>query len=83
VPYPIVTGIRPERTVVSFDRLRINHYGTKSEEELRRKWELWRKGGTMRPELPGMRLTVSGIYERYESIARWVPALRDALGVTD
>jgi hypothetical protein len=76
---PVVTGIRPEKTFVSYSRLRINHYATKSEEELRRKWELWEEGGTERPELPSVRLEVSPIYELDETIQAYLPALRRAL----
>jgi hypothetical protein len=76
---PVVTGIRPERTFLSFSRLRINHYRTKSEEELRRKWEMWEEGGLSRREIPSSRVEMSPIYELDETITSYVPALREAL----
>jgi Glycosyltransferase family 92 len=75
----IVTGIRPERTVVSFSRLRINHYRTKSEEEMRRKWAMWEERGLSRLEIPAIRVEMSSIYEPDETITSYVPALREAL----
>jgi hypothetical protein len=75
----VVTGIRPERTAVSFSRLRINHYRTKSEEEMRRKWAMWEESGLSRHEIPAIRVEMSPIYEPDETITSYVPALREAL----
>ena len=75
----IKTAIRAELVAVSFARLRINHYGTKSEEELRRKWALWEEGGIRRPEVSSIRLDVSPIYEEDEAMLEYVPGLRAAL----
>jgi Glycosyltransferase family 92 len=66
-------------TSPTFERLQINHYKTKSEEELRRKIELW--STTERPLPEGwferMRSSLNGT--RDEAILRYLPALRDAL----
>jgi hypothetical protein len=77
---PVVAGIRPERTTISFSRLRINHYRTKSEEELRRKWAMWDERGLSRHDIPESRVEMSPIYEPDEAITSYVPALREALG---
>jgi hypothetical protein len=71
--------IRPELLPVSHERVRVNHYGTKSREELSRKHALWHEAGVFREELPPMRVTLSAIYEEDDAITRYVPALRDAL----
>jgi hypothetical protein len=72
-------GIRAEKTFGSFARLRINHYRTKSEEELRRKWGMWREGGKWRGQSapPGAR--PSGLTVEDDAIALYLPALQAAL----
>jgi glycosyl transferase family 92 len=78
---PVRTGIRAEKTFVSFERLRINHYRTKSEEELRRKWALWAETGKAQAdEPPQSRLETSPGLVEDDTIAAYVPALREALG---
>ena len=77
---PVRTGIRPEKTPVSFERLRINHYRTKSEEELRRKWAMWAETGKLQSaEPPAARLGMSGLFVPDDAITAYVPALREAL----
>jgi hypothetical protein len=78
----IVSGIRPERTPVSFSRLRINHYRTKSEEELRRKWRMWDESGLSRREIPPLLVEMTA-HEPDDTITSYLPALRDALGARD
>jgi hypothetical protein len=75
----VLAGIRPERTPVSFSRLRINHYRTKSVEEMRRKWAMWEESGLSRHDIPAIRVEMSPIYEPDETITSYVPALREAL----
>ena len=76
---PVVTGIRAEKTFVSFSRLRINHYRTKSEEELSRKLELWKDAGKLQMEPPTIRLKLAALHERDETITTYVPPLQEAL----
>jgi hypothetical protein len=77
---PMKTGIRAEKTFVSFSKLRINHYRTKSEEELHRKWAMWADTGKMQAdEPPESRLEMSRTLVEDEAIATYVPALREAL----
>jgi hypothetical protein len=77
---PVETGIRAEKTFVSFSRLRLNHYRTKSEEELHRKWALWAGSGKAQAEEPpSSRLATSGQLVEDDTIMSWVPALREAL----
>ncbi len=78
---PVDMKIRPELIPVSYERLRVNHYGTKSQEELQRKWALWGEDGVLRAELPSMRVTVSAIYEEDDAITQYVPAVREAMGI--
>jgi hypothetical protein len=73
--WPIAEG---QTMSTSFERLRINHYASRSEEELREKIE--RRSGWM--HLRGWRrLDLEGELElvRDETIAEWVPALEAAL----
>jgi hypothetical protein len=73
-----VEGGSGRRTWVSFERVRINHYRTKSEEELQEKLELWESIGHARPQHSGSQsLERSG--ELDETITRYVPALREAV----
>jgi Glycosyltransferase family 92 len=66
------------RTWVSFERLRINHYGTKSEAEMAAKQELWESIGYPRAESSFEKLQkATGEYD--DVITRYVPALRDAV----
>lgn len=77
---PMRTGIRAEKTFVSFSRLRINHYRTKSEEELRRKWAMWADTGkSQTDEPPRSRVEMSSLHVEDETITAYVPALREAL----
>jgi hypothetical protein len=77
---PVRTGIRPEKTFTSFARLRINHYRTKSEEELRRKWEMWAETGKSQGnEPPASRIGMSALFIEDDAITSYVPALREAL----
>ena len=73
-----VTGGSGRRTWLSFERLRINHYRTKSEEELQQKLELWESIGFARPQHSGPG-AVERPGERDETITRYVPALREAV----
>ena len=71
-----IAGAQTKST--SFDRLRINHYASRSAEEVRRKIER----GSGWAHLRGWRQRdLNGELElvRDESIARWAPALQDAL----
>jgi hypothetical protein len=73
-----VEGGSGRRTWVSFNRFRINHYRTKSEEELEEKLKLWESIGYARPQHSGPRaLDQEG--ELDEAITRFVPALREAM----
>ena len=72
-----VEGGSGRRTWLSFDRLRINHYRTKSEEELRQKLELWESIGYARPQHSGPE-AVERPGELDDTITRYVPALREA-----
>jgi Glycosyltransferase family 92 len=77
---PVRTGIRPEKTFTSFRRLRINHYRTKSEAELRRKWELWAgTGKSQDSEPPEWRIRMSALFVEDDAITSYVPALKEAL----
>jgi hypothetical protein len=77
---PVRAGIRPDKTFVSFARLRINHYRTKSEEELRRKWAMWAETGkSQAAEPPSSRLEMSPLLVEDDAITSYVPALRGAL----
>jgi hypothetical protein len=73
-----VEGGSGRRRWVSFKRLRINHYGTKSEAELREKLELWASIGYPRPE-PSLDRLEKATDERDEAITSYVPALREAV----
>jgi hypothetical protein len=79
--------IRGEGTTYpSMARLRINHYHTKSEEELRAKYAVLRPDtGTPRPEGEPDRMLreQAARYGRPDdAILRYVPALREALGLS-
>jgi hypothetical protein len=72
-----IHGARTE--TVSFERLRINHYWTKSEQEARRKYELWQQSTN-----PRAWATVEKAFSymnevRDDVILRHVPELRRAL----
>jgi hypothetical protein len=73
-----VEGGSGRRRWVSFKRLRINHYGTKSHAELREKLELWASIGYPRGEPPLERLE-EATNERDDTITSYVPALREAV----
>ena len=64
---------------VSFSKLRVNHYWTRSEAEARRKWDLWDTTGTPRPwrMYETMRDSLNELHD--DTITRYVPALRAAL----
>jgi hypothetical protein len=66
------------RNWVSMERLRINHYRTKSEEELRAKVDLWASIGQARPQHSGPRSREEGGVVD-ETITRFLPALRAAV----
>jgi hypothetical protein len=74
-----VEGGSGRRTWVSFERFRINHYRTKSEEELQEKLDLWESIGYARPQHSGPGALDQG-GELDEAITRYVPALREAVG---
>ena len=80
---PVRMAIRAERLPISYSRLRINHYGLKSEEELRRKRALWDESGVERAEPPAIRVQVSSLYEEDHMMDRFVPALRRAMGMDE
>jgi hypothetical protein len=64
---------------VSYSKLRINHYVSKSEEEFRRKAELWTAAGSPRSwESLEERLEMLN-EERDETITTWGPAVREAM----
>jgi hypothetical protein len=66
---------------VSFSRLRINHYFTKSEKEFERKMER-RRGGGMPFDPSRLREIKGKSGELDESILIYLEALEEALGVT-
>jgi hypothetical protein len=71
---------RPARLPTSFTRLRVNHYRTKSEEELERKMQLWTKAiGEERPDLMPRARFNPKIHELGDSITMYAPAVREAL----
>jgi len=76
---PARSGIRAEKSFGSFARLRINHYRTKSEEELRRKWGMWLEMGKWPGQSvpPGAR--PSGLMVEDDAIALYQAALHAAL----
>jgi hypothetical protein len=80
---PVRMAIRAERLPISYSRLRINHYGLKSEEELRRKRALWDESGVERAQPPAIRVQVSSLYEEDHMMDRFVPALRRAMGMDE
>jgi hypothetical protein len=67
---------------ISHERLRINHYGMKSEEELQRKRALWARAGA-RQAHPGLHADVRRGDEGYDFLdpvlASYAPAVRAAL----
>jgi hypothetical protein len=65
----------------SFTELRVNHYWTKSEEEFRRKFELFRAVGYPRP-WSFFEERNSQLSKRDETILRYLPELRAALRKT-
>jgi hypothetical protein len=78
-------GSQMERPV-SFDRLRINHYATKSEEEYRGKVALWEKGataaGTPRAWNSDQEERLHRLSEvPDDAVTIYLPALREALAV--
>jgi hypothetical protein len=74
---PVVGG-SGRRHWVSFERLRINHYGTKSEAELREKRALWEAIGFPRPG-PSFEQLDKTIDQHDDLITRYAPALREAV----
>jgi glycosyl transferase family 92 len=73
-----VEGGSGRRNWASFNRLRINHYRTKSEGELREKLQLWESIGRPRPQHSPAGARDSGA-EFDDTITRYVPALREAV----
>jgi hypothetical protein len=72
-------GSQMERPV-SFERFRINHYATKSEEEYRRKIALWEKGASPREWSPAQEERLHRLSQvRDDAITIYLPALREAL----
>ena len=71
-------GERVNRGEVLLRLLRVNHYVTKSEEELRRKHEQWDAAGHDRPVFDETMLE-SLCVEQDETIGMYLPALRRAL----
>jgi hypothetical protein len=76
-----VKGPRTEQYTPECERLlRINHYYTKSEEELRQKWSVPRPDtGEMRDPNEFERLRTLPHEDRDEQILRYLPALKEAL----
>jgi hypothetical protein len=77
---------RPVPQFVSFDLLRINHYWTKSEAELRDKLSRVRAdtgGAPLVPAERALKVTAPEHSVFDEAILRYLPALRDALGVPE
>jgi hypothetical protein len=71
---------RPGKISTSFTRLRVNHYRTKSEEELERKMGLWTKAiGAERPDLLPRARFNPNLYELDDTITMYAPAVREAL----
>jgi Glycosyltransferase family 92 len=66
------------RNWVSFERLRINHYGTKSEAEMAAKQELWESIGYPRGQASFEKLQ-QATNEYDDVITSYAPALRDAV----
>jgi glycosyl transferase family 92 len=73
-----VEGGSGRRNWVSFERLRINHYGTKSEAELAEKQALWDAIGYPRSDL-SFEVLQKATDQHDEVITQYVPALRAAL----
>jgi hypothetical protein len=73
-----VEGGSGRRNWASFNRLRINHYRTRSEEELREKLQLWETVGRPRPQHSPTGARDDG-GELDDTITRYVPALREAV----
>jgi Glycosyltransferase family 92 len=74
-----IAGPRPVTETVTFARLRVNHYRTKSEEEFRERAKQYWPGtrAVERPDYAGD----PRLNERYDdSILIYAPALREALG---
>jgi hypothetical protein len=76
-----VEGPRTEQYTRECERLlRINHYYTKSEEELREKWSVPRPDtGEMRDPAEFERLRTQPHDNRDEKILMYLPALKEAL----
>jgi hypothetical protein len=66
------------RKPVAWSRLRAHHYWSRSEEERRRKAERWRAAGSGRG-LPRAPVVAESHSVRDESLARYAPAVREAL----
>jgi hypothetical protein len=74
---PVKHGVRSER--VAFERLRINHYWSKSQEEVRRKFEQWEEAGFPRPWRLFEGTDSRSAEVRDDVIKAYVPALRAAI----
>ena len=82
---PVNEDMRPvdmdrylDRSPVAWSRLRAHHYWSRSEEERRRKAELWRESGSSR-SLPRAPLAERAIRSADDTLARYAPAVREAL----
>jgi hypothetical protein len=64
---------------VSFERLRINHYYTKSEEDVERKFQAWSESATPMSKRRLLRKSRQLNEIRDETITHYVPALRASL----
>jgi hypothetical protein len=67
-----------DRSPVAWSRLRIHHYWTRSEEERRRKAELWARAGSSRA-LPRAPVPDASHPVTDDALVRFAPAVREAL----
>jgi hypothetical protein len=66
------------RKPVSWSRMRVHHYWSRSEEERRRKARMWQEAGSSR-ELPAAPVPAGRHPVRDDSLGRYAPAVREAL----
>jgi hypothetical protein len=76
--HPVDTRERSTHSPVAWSRLRVHHYWSRSEQERRRKAELWREGGSGRG-LPSAPVSERSHPVRDETLAAYAPAVREAL----
>ena len=77
--WAVGTGTLPERSPATAARLRINHYGTRSLEEMQAKDDLWEASGRGRPKQLFWERHRGGRAVHDDSISAYVPELRRRL----